>query len=947
MASERANILYAVSHDLRADFDQPNLRRLAASSAAFTFSHAFSQAPYCTPSRASFFTGRRPSVSDIHTFEQNVGSQTSLTRVERRRPGRNGDSELELGRFDELLQLNSFDKLDHSKTVFSPHLPIRTALPRAFRDAGYSTYGAGIVLMGGNRSWVHCEQCWSDGYGEVRAWGNLNGVPNANCDGSVTPCERYAFESSHDFLVAADVVAYLGRWAQRQRQRQQPFFVMLGFWGGHQDYSSDQRYFDEWAEPPFTADSTAIAWDLPDGTTRLTHPARWDEVQGGGRDFGEFRTREVWQSWRRGYLAAESKTDAALGMVMRELDALKLAPTTVVVFHGDHGLSGGEYGVSGKGKLLDVDTRVPLLIKLATAIDAAQLAPTASFREGGEGNGIRRLSTLVQLIDVYPTLCDLARIACPARVEWQEPHTPRPAAATSIGSTMFREAPLDGRSLLPLLTRPRASVDDASWASRTVASSQPRCSAGFSRRVAHWACISTHIDSIEHMGTSVRSSQWRLVLWAAWDSAARTPRLGRLAEHMQAGQVELYAFSGAEYADELRGETRAVDLGHERANLVPPGSRLEKVQLEKPQHAAACQELYAQVLRYWASPLSPVLHVPPSPPSPPAPPSPPVSPPRPPSCPPKPSHPPKLECSAKLASCCHNFCTTDNDESRCGSQCRKCNWDTCAGCAFCMLPAAEETPLSGPMPISRPPPTPLPMPVHPAGYPHLPPSPLAEAPPPIVRPLPPPPSPPPAPPPQPPPPPPPPPSPRVTSMPSSAHAGARNVVASWQSLVPRTAVFGMAGSAGVLAVVLAASAGLCRRLRGVDSRPERRMRKGARRLDGESTVMDSLGNVDAGLDVAEALDVADALDDATIAIALGGGGVRAGSSCAGPRMPTPEHTCELSSLQDCCRGAAAATNPSQKRLSHLLPRRATRAGQPGATRLATSDDHARLEEDLD
>ena len=955
----RPNVLYAVSHDLRADFDKPNLRRLAASSSAFTFSHAFSQAPYCTPSRASFFTGRRPSVSDIHTFEQNVESALELTD----------------GRFDELLQLNSFDQLDHGQRVVSGrHLPIRTALPRAFRDAGYSTYGAGIVLMGGNRSWVHCEQCWNDGYGEVRMWGNLNGIPNKRCDGSVVPCQG-EFESSHDFLVATDVIGYLRRRVQRQqRSRRQPFFVMVGFWGGHQDYASDLGYFDEWAEPPFTADPAAIAWDLPVGTTRLTHPARWDQMQGGGRDFeyGEFRTRDVWRSWRRGYLAAESKTDAALGMVVRELDALKLTPTTVVVFHGDHGLSGGEYGVSGKGKLLDVDTRVPLLLKLAPAANAVQLEPATGSHEGDGGTGIRRLSTLVQLIDLYPTLCDLARIACPPRADWQSPDTPHQAGATSVGSTAFREAPLDGRSLLSMLTTPRASIDDDDdsrashghaheaswWASRTVASSQPRCSAGFGRHEAHWACISTHIDGIEHMGTSIRSPQWRLVLWAEWDGTARTPRLRGLANHVEAGQVELFAFSGAEYNDELRGGTRAVDLGHERTNLVPPGSRLKRL---PAMHAAACQDLYEQVLLYWASPPPPpVQRLPPSPPSPPASLSSPVSPPHPPSYPPKPSHPPKSECRADLANCCHSFCTLEVDDSRCGSRCRKCNWDTCAGCSFCMLPSAGEVHSSSPAPtIGSPPPLPPPVrpPVvptvppptpppraHHAGYhPHpppvqLPPRPSPLAPPPSVRPLqrplPPPPSLPhpalrPLPPPG---------LPLVSSSTSASHSAARNVVASWWPRVPRMAAFGMAGSVGALAVVLAASAVLCRRWRGDDSRLKRRNRKGARRLEGESTRVDSgsLRNVDAALDVADRLDVSDALDEATIAIALGGG-VRDGGGRAGPQTPAEEHTCEMSSLDECRGGATAAPDPSQTR----LPRRFPRGGH--ATRLATSDEVENLD----
>ncbi len=53
MSARRPNVVYAVSHDLRADLDTPNLRAAARRDGCVSFSHAFCQAPYCTPSRAS------------------------------------------------------------------------------------------------------------------------------------------------------------------------------------------------------------------------------------------------------------------------------------------------------------------------------------------------------------------------------------------------------------------------------------------------------------------------------------------------------------------------------------------------------------------------------------------------------------------------------------------------------------------------------------------------------------------------------------------------------------------------------------------------------------------------------------------------------------------------------------------------------------------------------
>ena len=320
------HIFYAVSHDLRADLDTPNLRAMAAADGCISFSHAFCQAPYCTPSRASFFTGRRPSVTDIHTFEQNVEKDAGLSGAARR------DTEW---RYDELLHLNWFDELQKHAAALGHRRPrhpsVRTAAPRAFRDAGYVTYGAGVTLMGKNRSWQHCEPCWSDGYTKISGWGNMNGLANPRCDGSVAPCAD-DFESSHDFLVASAAVAWLQAWEQRPAAARPPFFVMVGFWGGHQDYSVEASYYDEYASPAVRLTADSVGWELPAGASALTGPAVWE-----AQSLPAWQRRSVnvqaWAAWRRGYHAAENKMDAALGLVLTHLDKAGLTASTITVFH--------------------------------------------------------------------------------------------------------------------------------------------------------------------------------------------------------------------------------------------------------------------------------------------------------------------------------------------------------------------------------------------------------------------------------------------------------------------------------------------------------------------------------------------------------------------------------------------------------------------------------------
>ena len=65
-ASVRPNVLYAVAHDLRHDLSSHALRGIATDRGC-RFVLAFAQAPYCAPSRNSFFTGRRTTVTGVHT----------------------------------------------------------------------------------------------------------------------------------------------------------------------------------------------------------------------------------------------------------------------------------------------------------------------------------------------------------------------------------------------------------------------------------------------------------------------------------------------------------------------------------------------------------------------------------------------------------------------------------------------------------------------------------------------------------------------------------------------------------------------------------------------------------------------------------------------------------------------------------------------------------------
>ena len=96
-----------------------------------------------------------------------------------------------------------------------------------------------------------------------------------------------------------------------------------------------------------------------------------------------------------GYMASVSYIDAQVGVILNHLNSLELDRNTIVIFFGDHGWHLGDHGLWNKHSNFEEATRTPLIIK-SPDID------------GGFIN-----DSPVELLDIFPTLCDLAEIPSP------------------------------------------------------------------------------------------------------------------------------------------------------------------------------------------------------------------------------------------------------------------------------------------------------------------------------------------------------------------------------------------------------------------------------------------------------------------------------------------------------------------------------------------------------
>lgn len=231
-----------------------------------------------------------------------------------------------------------------------------------------------------------------------------------------------------DGKVAAQTIQLL------EAHKDKPFFIAAGFYKPHCPWVTPKKYFDlyplsEIALPPITPQTTN---DYPPLALASTRPWPYFGV-----------TPDQARECKRAYYAAISFVDAQIGRVLDAVDRLGLRENTVIVFWSDHGYHLGEHGLWFKQSCFEESARVPLII----SVPGQKTAGQASSRP-------------VELVDLYPTLADLANLTPPDHLE--------------------------GFSLRPLVTDPKAEWDHPAY---------------------------TQVQRGAVPGHSVRTERWRYTEW--------------------------------------------------------------------------------------------------------------------------------------------------------------------------------------------------------------------------------------------------------------------------------------------------------------------------------------------------------------------------------------------------------------------------------------------------
>jgi choline-sulfatase len=213
--------------------------------------------------------------------------------------------------------------------------------------------------------------------------------------------------------LAAKAISFL----QEEAERAEPFFLNLNFTAPHYPWidSHPQEFTDLYQDCPFQS--------CPDEPPHPHFAGGKPALEKGRRDRRENLI---------GYFAAVTAMDAAIGRVIHELDRLKLAESTLIVFMSDNGMNCGHHGIWGKGNgtrpqnMYDTSIKVPCLFAQRGRIPASVVN-----------------HDLLSGYDVFPTLLEHVGIDA-------EPGVPKPGRSFC--------AVLEGRS--PPADRPVVVYDE-------------------------------------------------------------------------------------------------------------------------------------------------------------------------------------------------------------------------------------------------------------------------------------------------------------------------------------------------------------------------------------------------------------------------------------------------------------------------------------------------------
>jgi arylsulfatase A-like enzyme len=378
--AQQPNILFLVVDDLNTwllenpdrytgEVIAPNIKALAESGVRFT--QAFTASPKCSPSRTAFLSGVVPWKSGVYENAQDPDNSPALQGI--------------------------------------PNLI------QHFHDHGYYTSGGGKISHGYSLGevwddWITDHEIRDKPYpllpdgSPLKGWG----TPGVEKDwGAIDNTNNIGYILEEDMMDTWSA-EFAIRQINTYTNQSQPFLFVCGLFHPHFPWHAPQRFFD--------------MYPLEDIVLPEINENDQDDIPPLGISYinagldNDIKSHNHVKNAIQGYLASTTYADAQIGRVLAALESSPYATNTIVVLLTDHGFHLGEKQHWAKSTLWEEAMNSILM-----------------FRVPGVTETNRTCARTVSLMDVYPTLVELAGLPDPGH--------------------------LDGRSLVPLLQNPASDWD--------------------------------------------------------------------------------------------------------------------------------------------------------------------------------------------------------------------------------------------------------------------------------------------------------------------------------------------------------------------------------------------------------------------------------------------------------------------------------------------------------
>lgn len=373
-AADRPNVLLICVDDLRPELHcygvdyihSPNIDRLA--SQGVLFENHYVQAPTCGASRYTLLTGRYGGRSNEAIFQR-------------------------------------ADKIAAGEKI-------APSMPEWFRQHGYRTVSVGKVSHHpggrGGPDWnddaiIEMPDAWDEHLCPSGAWlhprGFMHGLANGEIRQDAQNMDLFQSTAGDDSIYpdGLTTAAALDQLQKLTQNSKQPFFLAVGILRPHLPFGAPAKYM----EPYINAQLPATPHpEKPTGNTTWHNSGEFMKYHRWGRNPNQDAQFAI--EVRKHYAACVTYADAQIGRLLDELESVGAKENTIVVLWGDHGWHLGEHAIWGKHALFEESLRSPLIIS----------APASKFASVHS-------NAIVETLDIFPTLCELANLPPPNFVHGQ------------------------------------------------------------------------------------------------------------------------------------------------------------------------------------------------------------------------------------------------------------------------------------------------------------------------------------------------------------------------------------------------------------------------------------------------------------------------------------------------------------------------------------------------